>query len=315
MKKTFSNADFVIGRESKGGIIHIANIKGGVGKSTIATNLAAVLAKRGKTVIIDFDVQGNVSHALGFSDRNSGSSLLLNKKFSYYGKNKNRSFFGRIFGSIFGGGDISVLCGRADENLSMIPADDLLWDGTNFFKRRNLAHNLQVLRKNFKYVVVDTPSIWNKLSEFLYVQSDLNLIPVTLNALSTRSLQDYLTHIAKLSRKYQNITVRLVKNEVFGSAKDTDSANLRGKMRTMAENRAFLKNLCQTMCFEKNQRMVSPEQIMFNIEIPESSIIRDAQDKGVSVEEYKAKSSVAQSFSALADMVVMTLSTSCKKSR
>ena len=300
MGKTFLSADFVIGRESKGGIIHIANIKGGVGKSTIATNLAAALAKRGKTLIIDFDVQGNVSHALGFSERKSGSSLLFSRKFSNYGVGKRK--------------DISFLCGRTEENLFIIPADDSLWGDTSFFKRRNLAHNLQVLRKNFKYIVIDTPSIWNKLSKFLYVKSDLNLIPATLNALSTRSLQDYLTHIAKLSRTYPNITIRIVKNEVYGGAKEgTDPSNLRGKMRTMAENRAFLNNLCQTLRFHKKGKALAPEQIMFNIEIPESSIIRDAQDMGVSVEEYKAKSAVAQTFASLADMVIMTLSTSSTK--
>ena len=92
MKKAFSSADFVIGRESRGGIIHIANIKGGVGKSTIATNLAAVLAKRGRTLIIDFDVQGNVSHALGFSGRKGGSSLLLSKKFSDFNNGRRKIY-------------------------------------------------------------------------------------------------------------------------------------------------------------------------------------------------------------------------------
>jgi hypothetical protein len=83
----------------------------------------------------------------------------------------------------------------------------------------------------------------------------------------------------------------------------------------MAENRNFLNNLCQTLRFYKNGKAVAPEQIMFNIEIPESSIVRDAQDMGISVEEHKAKSLVAKAFASLADMVVLTLSSSRRKKR
>lgn len=75
-------------------VISVVNHKGGVGKTTTTFNFAAELAKRGNRVLlIDFDMQGNLSSAFGLSEEEIEAlniSNLIDQKISNNGSWEER---------------------------------------------------------------------------------------------------------------------------------------------------------------------------------------------------------------------------------
>ncbi len=168
------------GRLPLGVVLATYNIKGGVGKTSAAVNLAYLAARGGATTLLwDLDPQG-------------GSTFLL-----------------RVKPKVKGGGE-KLVRGRSDasarikgtdyDSLDLLPADfsyrhmDLHLDGTKRPTRR-LSRVLSPLEPEYDYIFLDCPPSISLVSESVFKAADTLLIPVLPATLSARML-DYIAEVA-----------------------------------------------------------------------------------------------------------------------
>ncbi|MDD5036591.1 MAG: ParA family protein [Methylococcaceae bacterium] len=172
----------------------IFNQKGGVGKSTIACNLAAISAiDDKKTLVIDLDVQGNSTHYLlgqAIADAESTLAGFFKESLSVslFGKTQNRGLESFIHATRW-------------PNLYVIPAhpeleplQSRLESRYKIFKLREALDSLQ----GFEHVYIDTPAALNFYSRTALIAAKRCLIPFDCDAFSRDALHNLLATIAEI---------------------------------------------------------------------------------------------------------------------
>ncbi len=194
----------------------IFNQKGGVGKSTIACNLAAVSASQGKkTLVIDLDVQGNSSHYL-LGDKVADPDATI----AYFFKEVLSL---NLFGKSENEGLDSVIHETPYPNLYIIPSHPELEPLQGRLESRYKIYKLREVLDtmgSFERIYIDTPPVLNFYSRSALIAAHRCLIPFDCDAFSREALYNLLAVIAEIKSDHNaNLEIEgIVVNQFQGRA-------------------------------------------------------------------------------------------------
>jgi len=169
----------------------IFNQKGGVGKSTIAVNLAAIAASQGKrTLLIDIDPQCNSSrYVLGAAAHAATPTLK-----DYFEQVLSFSQFALPAGH--------YVHPTPFENLSLVVAHPELGDLQSKLESRNKIYKLRdllrELGKEYDEIFIDTPPAYNFFSQAALIGADSCLIPFDCDDFSRQALYTLINNIKEI---------------------------------------------------------------------------------------------------------------------
>ncbi|MBE5940447.1 MAG: ParA family protein [Lachnospiraceae bacterium] len=247
-------------------IIAIANQKGGVGKTTTSTNLAACLAEAGKKVLlIDIDPQGNATSGVG-----------VDKGELEY----------TVYDMIIGDCTIEdCLLENVIENLSLLPSNiqlsgaeiDLIGREQREYILKNCVDSV---RDNYDFVIIDCPPSLNMLTVNAMTTADTVLVPIQCEYYALEGLSQ-LIH-----------TINLVKERL------NPDLEMEGVVFTMYDARTNL-----SLEVVENVK-ANLKQTIYKTIIPRNVKLAEAPSYGLPINLYDSKSAGAESYRLLAEEVI-----------
>lgn len=248
-----------------GKVIAIANQKGGVGKTTTSVNISAILAKKGrKVILIDGDPQGNATSGLGVD------------------KNVENSLYDILVNEV----DINeTLQDTCIKNLKVCPSNVNLAGAevelVNLMSReQRLKEKLDEVKNDYDYILIDCPPSLGLITLNAFTAADSVLIPVQCEYYALEGLGQLIN------------TINLVKKHL------NKNLAIEGAVLTMYDMRTNLSN----QVVREVKRYFDDK--VYKTVIPRNIKLSEAPSYGMPITIYDATSKGARCYEKLAREII-----------